>query len=358
MSTRLAQAGFELNTIAEFPAEITENLTTSTFSISSTKAKTGTFAGRFQNQSSARGVLLPTNPTQLRGGFYINHNALASTSSLANILRIINTSGGVAMLVRWGGTAASPSVSVNSIDLVINGTIVASVAPSVFSTTNVWYHIGFTWKQHASTGYCTIYLDGVAILTFTGNTGSLAAAAFYVGGASNASASGFASSMYIDDFYVDDDSGGTDLAPNSPRFLWSLANAAGHLAQFTPLSSTNISNVDDTDASAPDDDSTYNFAQSAGLTDEFNTTNITVPAGYSIVAAIPVAYAKKTNAGVASTIELVAYDGSLTTTGSPKTPTTAYSVIWDRFTTQPDGTIWDETDFNACQFGYTSSGSY
>jgi hypothetical protein len=352
LATRLAQAGAEINSIAEFPAEntISENGSASA-TISSTKAKTGTYSMAFGTSTKGRGLTIPAT-TQIRGGFYLNHNGVtgAISSARAYIL-MLAPSGGSAHYVGWNPFS-------NVIEMFVNGVQVATYSPSgALSATNTWFHIGFTFKAHASTGYFTLYVDGVAILTYSGNTTNTnGIIGVLVGGHSGANTT-WNATMYADDLYVDDDSGGSDVAPSSPRFLWSLANGAGTTTQWTPLSSTNISNVDDADGSAPDDDSTYNSASAAGLTDTFNTTNITVPAGLQIAAAIPVAWAKKTNAGVASTIDLIAYNGS-TTTGSPKTPGTSYGPVWDRFVTDPSSAAWTQTSFNAAEFGYKSDGSY
>jgi hypothetical protein len=358
MSTRLAQAGAEINSVAEFPAESSADLgTVISAVISSTKAKTGTFSLRFQGSTFGRGFPLPTNPTQIKAGFFINH---AGTGGSSVVFRITKVSGSNPIMCRWNSaltTGSTPTGTGGLLELVIENVVVATVNPAVISTTNQWYHIGVTWKQHATTGFCTVYIDGIAVLTFSGNTGSSAASAFYVGG-SSASIGAWNASAYFDDIWVDDDSGGSDVAPASLQFMWSLATTAGSFAQFTPLASTNISNVDDVNSAAPDDDTTYNFASAASLKDTFNTADITVPAGYAIAAVIPVAWAKRSNAGVASQISLVAKDGSNTTVSSAKTPTTSYGPIWDRFTTDPSSVAWTQTTFNADEFGYQSAGTF
>src|SRR6185369_10251257 len=55
------------------------------------------------------------------------------------------------------------------------------------------------------------------------------------------------------------------------------ATAAGNYAQFTPLSSTNVSNVDDTHGN--DGDTTYNAGTAAGNKDTFQFGSITPTAG-------------------------------------------------------------------------------
>lgn len=354
MATRLFSAGFETNSVAELPLVNSDTGGNASPVISSTKAKTGTYSMRWQPTINGAGRLFASNLAQVRCGFYLNHNGLQlPSSSIAFLVRFPNSGATNPASIRWSG-------STGLLELLIGGASVASVAFSSagFPTANTWYHIGCTFKRHATTGYFTLYVDGLPTLTFTGNTGSLDITSVLLMGVNSAGNGGWASSAYVDDFYVDDDTGGSDVAPNSPRFLWSPAATAGTNAAFTPLSSTNISNVDDTDASAPDDDTTYNFASAASLKDTFNTTDITVPTGYNLVARIPVAYAKKTNAGVASTLSLVDYDGSAYTVGTAQTLGTAYGIVMDRFTLTPSAAVLTQTNFNSSEAGYQSSGSF
>lgn len=350
MTTRIAQAGFELNTVGEVPLESSDTSGT-TAAISNTKAKTGSRALRINLGNNGRGFAF-TATDQVRGGVFLNHNGLNNLSSgIANLVRLTNTGGTNPATVRW-------SAATGNLELLIGGSLVASVAwtSAGMTSTDTWYHVGFTFKRHSSAGFFTVYVDGIAKLTFTGNTGSASINGVIVGGHTG-SLLGFASSAYFDDLYIDDDTGGTDGAPNSPRFLWSLANGAGSNTQWTPLSSTNISNVDDPDSAAPDDDSTYNYAQAANLTDTYATTDITVPSGYSIAAVIPVAWAKKTNASIDSRISLVSYNGS-TLAGTSKVLTTAYSAVWDRFETDPSSAAWTQSNFNSSETGVKSAGSF
>lgn len=351
--TRLAQAGAEIQSINEFPAEDSANVGTISATISNTKAKTGSWSMAIATTAKGRGLTI-TSTTQICGGFFINHNGIAgSTSSYKAILLRLAPSSGTAHYVLWNG-------STGNLELYVNGTLQASYAVAGgFSTTNQWFHIGFTFKAHASTGYFSIYLDGVQILTYTGNTTNTnGIVALTVGGSQSGASNSWNSTVYVDDMWVDDDTGNSDVAPASKRFLYSLANGAGASTQFTPLASTNISQV--SDSGAPDDDTSYVYASAANLTDLYNTADITVPAGYAIVAAIPVAWAKRTNAAVASQLKLAEYDGVTTrVSASAKTPTTTYGPVWDRFTTAADSsTAWTQTNFNSAQFGFQSAGSF
>ena len=114
------------------------------------------------------------------------------------------------------------------------------------------------------------------------------------------------------------------------------------------------------DENPNDGDTTYVKALSAGLSDLYNTAAVTLPADHAISAAIPVAVARKTEAGADTRVRLLAYDGVNTTVGGDLALPTAYGVLWERMTTQPDGSAWGSTadDFNAMEFGARSAGSY
>jgi len=242
---------------------------TTSITVSNTKAKTGSYSFRSSIQNMPRGK--SSTLTQLRAGAFFNHNGVgtAFSNTRAIIFLIPSTVGDI--YVGWHNNTGA-------LDLVVNGTAVDSidVALANFSTTNVWQHCGITCKADAVSGFVSFYIDGVQVLSWTGNTGT-SLDGCYCGGRTSGSFNSWNNYMYFDDFYLDSGSGEADAAPPSLRFDWSLVDAAGSHAAWTPLASTNISNVDD--AAAHDSDTTYNSACAAGLKDGYNTAAITVPAG-------------------------------------------------------------------------------
>lgn len=355
--TRLGQLTAELNTLQDL-ALIGNNLP----SISSTKKKTGTYA--YRTGDCPFGLALPSSiGVGIRCGFWVNHAGGQSTYS-PTLLSAPLGGARISVVVGFTGNAVYliGGKGINSVnDLYWDSQHIGGLA-----NLDTWRHVGFTYLCSDTVGYCTVYLDGQAILHYAGDTriyrsqyGTKEAvqpvSGMYIGGTFNAL--NWANYAYFDDFYVDDITGEADTPPPGKRFLVSLADGAGQNAQWTPSASTNISNVDDPLSSINDGDATYNKAASSGLKDTFNTAAITVPDGHYVRAAIPVVIAKKTDT-VDSQIKLHEYDGANYTNGSAQFIPMSYAPVWERFPLAPDGSAWDATKFNASQFGVESAGSY
>lgn len=313
--------------------------------ISSTKAKTGTYSYRHTTATSPMGLAIPAT-SQFRAGYWVNH--------------IGPFSGGRTVIFRWFSGADQNQIywdeGDNELKIQIDSVEVDTlpIATSNLNRNDTWMHVALHFKAHASAGYISLYVDGVLVFTYSGNTGGNIDSVYF--GGNRSPTSGWGAFAYFDDFYVDDAVGEIDVAPPSKRFLFSLVDGAGADAQFTPSAGSNFQNVDD--SGAPDGDTTYNKALSAGLKDTFTLSNITLPADHVIRAAIVLAVVKRTDAGTASQIKLHSYDGATYQSGSAQTPPTSYNTLWERQTLQPDGSAWNETDFNAMNWGYESAGSF
>lgn len=351
--TRLGQLSAELRTTADVALFAGGALAPS---ISATKARTGGYS--YRGNVTPFGLACAT--AQVRGHFFLNHNGGSNSPALVTF-----AVGAASLRFLWDVTAAQfqliAGYQYNSSSLYVPVTASAGG----FGTPDQWKAIGFTYRCAESGGFCSLYIDGVQVLNWTGDTRiyrQLAAAkepasisGVYAVGYSGSSTWG--SYAYVDDLYVDDASGEPDAPPPGRRFLFSLADATGASSGWTPLSGTNVSNVDE---NPNDGDTSYVKALSAGLSDLYNTADITLPADHAIAAVIPVAVARKTEAGVDTRLRLLAYDGANTTVGSDQQLSTDYGVIWERMAAQPDGSSWGSTadDFNATQFGVRSAGSF
>lgn len=322
--------------------------------ISSTKAKTGTYSYRHAIGEEPAGIAVPAT-SRLRAGVWVNHAGVVVSSTVrACLFRLIRTSGERHTLC-WGDDPSVVTIRLNSIN-----TDLASISAGAIGldAQNTWMHLGIDFYAHASAGYFVFYLNGVETLRYDGNTAGTISSIYFGGRAflSIGEASGWSNYAYFDDFFVDDMTGEGEEAIPSKRFLFSLTNGAGANAQWTPSAGSNYQNVDD--AGAPDDDTTYNKALSAGLKDTFNTADITVPADHVIRAKIPICIAKKTDAGTDSKLKLHTYDGATYQDSAEFTLTTAYATYFVRQPLQPDATAWNEVDSNAGQVGYESAGSF
>lgn len=320
--------------------------------ISSTKFNTGGFSYRF-GTSDPIGVGFTPGVSKLRSGVWVNHNGVPNTSAgQVNLFRLMKISGDAdPHCVRWDRF-------VDQIQMRIDDVNVATVAASsvLLPTVDTWMHLGITFYAHATEGFFSFYLNGAQLLTFSGDTNGDGIGAILFGGRF-ASADAWTNFAYFDDFYVDGLTDEQDQAPSSKRFLWAIVNAAGDDADFTPEgAATNYECVDD--PGAPDEDTTYTKALTAGLVDSYEHSGVTVPGEYKIRAVIPIAQAKKTDAGTPAQIRIGLFDGLNTEAGEDQFVPTTYDSIWERYESQPDGSSWNQTDANAMQLRVQSSGTF
>lgn len=207
---------------------------------------------------------------------------------------------------------------------------------------------------HASTGGLVVHVNGVVDIDTGGNDDTQATANAYVtavrfGEHSSTSAT---YNYDIDDAYLFDTTGGAnDDFVGDVRWKLGVVSGAGNSTDFTPLSSTNASNVDD---NPPDDDTSYNSSATPGDVDTFALTD-PVSASDTILTVQVVTRARKEDAG-ARTLRNVVY---LSTAGSPTEesgdllPDTAYGFHISQHPLDPDAAAWDATKVNAMEIGYT-----
>lgn len=159
---------------------------------------------------------------------------------------------------------------------------------------NVWYYLELKVTISDTVGVAELRVNGTVDITLTSqdtrNAGS-AAAVDYVGFSIGNTTS---QNLRWCDVYVIDWS----TSPNTTylgdcRVRPYKANAAGSTTQWTPLSSTNVSNVDD--ATSSDEDTTYNYDSTAGHIDLYAMEDL--PDSATIVAVQHSYRYRKDNAG-------------------------------------------------------------
>lgn len=352
--TRIAQAGAETGSITEMPAEYT-NGGGSSMTTSTTAPKTSSRSFSATTAAYSRGWTFSSQAT-VRGGMFFRHNGFSPTSSVGGNLFHTIVGGVTDVSVNLRGSTSVLEILVGG----VQKTSIA-IASTPLSAIDTYFHLGFTHYADATSGYVSFYIDGVQYLTWTGNTGSGITAAYFGGtGYSNSlgysATSGWTSSSYMDDVYLDGSATNeADAIPPTRYFVWSVANTAGNYAQWTASAGTNVSCVDEV---PPNSDTDYVAATVANKLDSYNTANPTLPAGTSPVANIAVAFAKRTDAAFASTIAMGFRESSTDAVGSDITLTTSYSVVMERTTTKPSGGAWDTTAINAAEVLIKSTGTF
>lgn len=357
--TRLGQLTAELQTLADVqPYGGGSGLPT----ISSTRARTGTYSYRTTAAAAPFGLTLPVQ-SAVRLGFWLNHAGVSGNAAVAVAAIAVGES---VVYVGWNGATNLLDLRLGYVQNSSEYNVVAEAPGGVISTPNTWMHVGVTYKCDEAAGFLSLYLDGALVLTFGGDTTVWKRSStlptpkqsgingVYVAGTLS---SAWAAYAYVDDLYVDGYAGEEDAAPSSKRFLFGRVNAAGGLAeQWTPVGDTAAWKC--LDETPPDNDTTYAKALLTGKRDVYGCADITVPVDHQVRAVIPVAMTRKTDAGIDSKLKLGLYDGAQTRLGEAQVLPTAYGVRWDRFTAQVDGSIWTEAAVNSQQEALESAGSF
>lgn len=337
--------------------------------ISATQAKTGTYSYTRGFTVGPTGKALKTPLAAIRTGFwmylavasrgdstYLYHAGMGRSSSLttSQIHIYFNPSNGLLEVRR----------PLTNFDFEI---LASAPIPSQFATTLTWFPIGITHKIDATDGFLSVYVGGVRVINLVGDTRPsywnaglhydlTTANVLVAGGASTSGAQGF-SNAFVDDHYVDSYADEDDAPTPATRYLFALPDGVGADNAWTPVgSATHYQNVDENPNTG---DTDYNKALAANLRDTFTFGNITVPADHRIKAVLPMAFAKRLDSEINNGLSFHAWDGLTYEDSADQDLYMTYDVpAFARLTLQPDGSEWNEADFNAMQFGVRSRGSF
>lgn len=158
----------------------------------------------------------------------------------------------------------------------------------------------------------------------------------------------------LSEIYINSLAGGSAINNGlwgSYRLQPRRATAAGNYAQWTPLSSTNVSNVDDSPAN--DGDTTYNSSSTANQIDTYQLTSVT-PTGGTVAAIRHDIVARKDDAGV-RTIAPVHRQNGNDRVGTSQNLTTTYVHYSQIYETNPDtGVAFTVSEMRSTtpEFGY------
>jgi hypothetical protein len=340
--TRLHQAGAELNNIlSEFTSVSNVAVTTS-----ATKAQSGTYSFRFQNQYTAS-LVLSTTYTQMRVGFFALHFGTGAGDDPGLIA--FAGSGTIGIELRWDGDAST-------FRLYRNTTQIASVLSAEFAAEDAWHHVAIDLKLDNSAGWVYVYVDGVAIIEFDGDTIGTVSALDTVRFGSDRTNISWDSYLYIDDFYLDSTTGeSAPAAPPDYRFLPVLPAGNGYISQWVGNDADSTDNYLLVDETPPDGDTSYVESAGSGEIDSYTMTNPTISVGWEISAVIAMAVVKKLNAGgslnlklnTRTTVSAVNHSAS----SSPIVLGTSYALAWDRRALRPDGGVWNQATVDVLEIG-------
>ncbi len=345
---RLVQTGAELN-LAGAELSVVGSAT-----VSSTKARTGTYSFRFALNGNTPMALSFTATAQLRAHLHLNHNGLGGTTDYAYIYRWLSgaTQVGAIRYDRAEGYIAA---------YVGTSRVAYVTAASVgLDATDTWFALGLDLKLAASDGWIYLYKDGLLILSFDGDTlgatGKTTVDQIQYGGGSSGSWQSYA---YFDDLYIDDTTGETAPAPvPDRRFALIIPNNNGDKSQFTGSDGDQVNNYQLIDEIPPNGDTDYVKAESADLVDLYAMATVSPPAGFVVSALIPWAYTRKAAAEDDTTVALVVKSSGTEQAGSAQSLGTSYALRWQRWATDPDGAPWTQAKIDDVQVGIKSGGAF
>lgn len=162
--------------------------------------------------------------------------------------------------------------------------------------------------------------------------------------------------MYFSDFVVNDTTGSSENSwPGPVRVVLSKPSAdGGSGVQWTPLSSTNVSNIDDTIPGAHDVDVTYNEDSTAGHKDYFTTWGSFSGMSPSSIHFVVTKCHIRSADGGAHTARTLAKNGGTNVNGATVALGATYGLIEDRYYNDPaTSAAWASfSAIAAAEFGY------
>jgi hypothetical protein len=221
-----------------------------------------------------------------------------------------------------------------------------------------WHSFEFALSASTTVGSFKMWLDGEEMTDVTITSASTSAAAsgdvtgltdvWMCSASSNVIASSGGGNTWLDDFIVWDDTGSDFVGEigEEIRMRALPPDEAGTVSGWTPLSSTNFSNVDDT---AQDNDTTYNSATAVGLEDRYGIAAFPVTPDF--IKGVFVESVVRTATGQCFYNNRLKSAAELRS-GTSIFVTTAYVSQIDCWGKNPNGNInWTKAAVEAAEFG-------
>lgn len=340
--TPIFALGWETNSLLEANAASDSTMPT----VSSTKARTGTYSLRNQFASNLAAVgRVVDSLTELQAAMAVNHNGFNSTAN--SMFRLV-AADSTAFVVRTSGSGATLQLRMGSTTL-----DEVAMASTGMSAVDTWHDCSVALKIANPDGYFSFYgPNGTRLLHYGGSTGSSPIVAVMFGGG------GWNQYAYLDDCRCLDATGEGSRAASTRRFLWATANGNGQVSDWTNSSGNSTNNYSYVDDTSADSDTTYVKALSAGLEDQYTHGGVTVPADWVPVRVWPTAIGLKTDAGVDTTVKLGLWKASSEADSAEQTLATSYGPVQAYFESLPDASSLTESNINATEIRLVSAGDY
>jgi hypothetical protein len=314
----------------------------STASISAGNGRNGTSSLRFVNAND--GLVrktLPSTPTDIYCAFALRVSVLPTAANKRVIFAVADTGTRQLGVVLNSDGTISIYVSGGLGDLF--GTVIGTLS-SFAVLANVYYHFEFYFRISNTVGLVQARVNEVEKLNLTGQDTQATANNYVTEIVIAHSNNNETVSDDYDDIVIRDDTWSGDV-----EIAAIFADGAGTTTEWTPLSSTNVSNIDET---APDSDTTYNETDVVNEIDLFTFSNVSTTG--TIRAVVTLLFAKKTDAGTAKIVSMVRTNSTNFASATEHAPSLdSYEYHPTIYMVNPDTTVaWLPAAVNAAEFGY------
>lgn len=249
------------------------------------------------------------------------------------------------------GTTVHAALSINrSMQLRANrGTTAIDDSGSIRLPTSTWMYLETRVEVHNTTGTIDVRLNGVNILSFTGDTqngGTASIDNIMFEGVANAN-------MKIHDIVIWDDNGA------APYNTWLgdvqvdavYPDGDGTTNQFT-ATGAGTTNADRVDEATHDTDTTYNEDATVNDVDLYTFAALPATPGTATVLGVQIVAAVKSDDGGAKSAALIARPVSTNHIGASQALGSAYSFIREMHQINPEDSLaWAESDIDGGEFG-------
>lgn len=315
----------------------TANYTNAT-SISAGNGRFGTAALKCTAQTSGQGIRKTFPSTYAGGVIGFAYRASALQSGLGIFLIMDGTSEQLAFILNASGQVEVRRGNVGG-TYITNGTIPL--------TGNVWYYLEFKVSINSVGGTIDTKVNGVADISYTGDTNNTAnnyftGIAFYNNSSSN--------DTYIDDLYVLSSVGSPNDYLGDSRVECLFPNGNGNSSMFDGSDGNQVDNYLLVDEADSDEDTTYVESADVNDKDTYAYGDLATTSG-TVHAVCPIPYHRKTASGSKTLVTVARTGGGTEEDSAAKVVLDSYTYGPDYRTTKPGGGAWTVSDVNAAEFG-------
>ena len=282
-------------------------------------------------------------------GAYAPFHGLMGDGATTGHLYLLGTDVGSVQL--WRGRCRWNSVSAGV--YFPDGTLLATSSPGVVSA-SAWHYVEMSATINSTTGSVVVKVDGVTVLTFTGNTkngGTNNTIDTVVYSGMNGNQSGIPvpiGSPVVDDLYICNALGSVNNGFLGDIQVQTLSpTGAGSTTGLTPTgSATNYLNVNE----VPDSTATYNSSGTVGARDTYALADLAAGTG-TILGVQQVVSAAKTGAGAAG-LKAAQKSGATVSYGATLSLATGFVTHCDVFEINPaTSAAYTVADVNTLEAG-------